>query len=330
MTSSEKQLTDYTLKPLTDSVIALEIPLSSAGSRLDNALTALLPRYSRSRIQAWIKQASVQVNGHICSVKDKVWGGESVLIHPEQHPAELPALPEAIALDVVYEDDALLVINKPAGLVVHPGSGNWQGTLLNALLHHAPQLTHIPRAGIVHRLDKDTSGLLVVAKTLETQTHLVRQLQTRSVKRIYLAVAQGAIGQDGCVDAPIGRHPAQRTKMAVVAHGRTAVTYYSVICRFIGSTLVRCTLETGRTHQIRVHMQSIGHPLIGDPVYNRTRSNDLECIRCFPRQALHAAELGLIHPFSGETMQWRIDAPDDFSRLIECLTRDNEDRRRER
>ena len=293
---------------------------------MDNALAALLPSYSRSRIQVWIKQASVQVNGRLCSVKDKVWGGESVLIRPEQHPAELPALPEAIALDVVYEDDAILVINKPAGLVVHPGSGNWQGTLLNALLYHAPQLTHIPRAGIVHRLDKDTSGLLVVAKTLPSQTHLVRQLQARSVKRIYWAIVQGAILQEGRVDAPIGRHPSLRTKMAIVPHGRPAVTHYSAITRFAGSTLVRCMLETGRTHQIRVHMQSIGHPLIGDTVYNRTRPNDIDCVRNFSRQALHATELGLIHPLTGEAMQWRIDAPDDFSRLIECLARDNEER----
>lgn len=250
-----------------------------------------------------------------------------MLIHPERHPAELPSLPEAIALDVVYEDDAILVINKPAGLVVHPGSGNWQGTLLNALLYHAPSLTHIPRAGIVHRLDKDTSGLLVVAKTLEAQTHLVRQLQARSVKRVYRAIVLGAIPQEGCVDAPIGRHPGQRTKMAIVATGRPAVTYFSVLTRFSGSALVRCTLETGRTHQIRVHMQSIGHPLVGDAVYNRTRSGDIDCVRNFPRQALHAAELGLIHPVSGEPVQWRIDPPDDFNGLVACLTKDNEDRK---
>ncbi|MHB1654857.1 MAG: 23S rRNA pseudouridine(1911/1915/1917) synthase RluD [Burkholderiales bacterium] len=327
MTSSEKQLTDYTLKPYLNSVIELEIPLASAGWRLDNALSALLPQYSRSRIQVWIKQASVRVDGRIYSVKDKVWGGESVLIHPERHAAELPSLPEAIALDVVYEDDAIIVINKPAGLVVHPGSGNWQGTLLNALLYHAPELIHIPRAGIVHRLDKDTSGLLVVAKTLEAQTHLVRQLQARSVKRIYRAIVQGAVPQEGCVDAPIGRHPGQRTKMAIVATGRPAVTYFSVLSRFAGSALVRCILETGRTHQIRVHMQSIGHPLVGDAVYNRTRNGDIDCVRNFPRQALHAAELGLIHPVSGEPVQWRIDAPDDFNDLIACLTKDNEDRK---
>ncbi|MHB1676858.1 MAG: 23S rRNA pseudouridine(1911/1915/1917) synthase RluD [Sulfuriferula sp.] len=326
MTSSEKQLIDYTLKPNLSSVIELEIPQSSAGARLDNALAALLPQYSRSRIQIWIKQASVQVNGHAFSVKDKVWGGEAVIIYPELHPAELPAQPEAIALDLVYEDEAILVINKPAGLVVHPGSGNWQGTLLNALLYHAPELTHIPRAGIVHRLDKDTSGLLVVAKTLPAQTHLVRQLQARTVKRVYLAIIQGVIDQNGRIDAPIGRHPSQRTKMAVVANGRVAITHYTVVARFPAYSLVRCSLETGRTHQIRVHMQSIGHPLVGDAVYNRARTNEIACVRNFSRQALHATQLGLIHPASGESMQWQIDAPDDFTALIACLTRDMDDR----
>ena len=322
MTSSEKQLTDYTLKPYVDSVIALEIPQSSAGARLDNALAGLLPEYSRSRIQVWIKQASVQVNGRLFSAKDKVWGGERVIIHPEQHPAELPSLPEAIPLEIIHEDEAILILNKPAGLVVHPGSGNWQGTLLNALLHYAPGLTQIPRAGIVHRLDKDTSGLMVVAKTLAAQTHLVRQLQARSVKRIYWAVVQGIIEQDGMVDSPVGRHPSQRTKMAVVANGRSAVTHYSILDRFVSSSLVRCMLETGRTHQIRVHMQAIGHPLVGDAVYNRSRAHDIDCVRNFPRQALHATELGLIHPAGGQLMQWRSPVPDDFNRLLDCLAQD--------
>ena len=320
MTSSEKQLVDYTLKPFISSVIQLEIPQSSAGVRLDSALAALLPDYSRSRIQTWIKQAGVQVNGCLLTAKDKVWGGETVIIHPEQHPAELPALPEAIDLAVIYEDDSILIINKPAGLVVHPGSGNWQGTLLNALLYHAPQLTHIPRAGIVHRLDKDTSGLLVVAKTLQAQTHLVRQLQARTVKREYLAVTQGVIKQNGRVDAPLGRHPSQRTKMAVIDNGREAVTHYTVVTRFAAHSLVCCSLETGRTHQIRVHMQSIGHPLVGDAAYNRTRLHDIPCVRDFPRQALHATQLGLIHPLSGAMMAWQIAPPADFAALIDCLT----------
>ena len=320
MTSSEKQLIDYTLKPTAGSVIEFEIPFSSAGSRLDSALAALMPEYSRSRIQDWIKQALVQVNGRVLTPKDKVWGGESVTLYPELHPAELPAVAENIALDIVYEDDSILIINKSAGLVVHPGSGNWQGTLLNALLYHAPELTHIPRAGIVHRLDKDTSGLLVVAKTLVAQTHLVRQLQARTVRREYLAVTHGVIAQNGRVDAPIGRHPTQRTKMAVISTGREAVTRYTVVTRFTKHTLVRCSLETGRTHQIRVHMQSIGFPLIGDSAYNRGRANDIQCARDFPRQALHATQLGLVHPATGEGMEWQVDPPPDFAMLIECLT----------
>jgi 23S rRNA pseudouridine1911/1915/1917 synthase len=320
MTSSEKQLIDYTLKPTTNTVIELEIPFSSAGSRLDSALATLMPEYSRSRIQSWIKQALVQVGGRALSAKDKVWGGEIVTLYPELHPAELPAVAEDITLNIVYEDDSIIVINKPAGLVVHPGSGNWQGTLLNALLYHAPELTHIPRAGIVHRLDKDTSGLLVVARTLTAQTHLVRQLQARTVKREYLAVTQGVIAQHGRVDAPIGRHPTQRTKMAVVNNGREAVTRYTVVTRFARHTLVRCALETGRTHQIRVHMQSIGYPLVGDSTYNRTRGGDIPCAREFPRQALHATQLGLIHPATGDALEWQAQPPDDFAGLIACLT----------
>lgn len=320
MTSSEKQLIDYTLKPTADRVIELEIPFSSAGSRLDSALAALMPEYSRSRIQDWIRQSLVFVNGRILTPKDKVWGGETVALHPEPHPAELPAVAEDIALNIIYEDDSILIINKPAGLVVHPGSGNWQGTLLNALLYHVPELTHIPRAGIVHRLDKDTSGLMVVAKTLIAQTHLVRQLQARTVKREYLAVTHGVIVRSGRVDAPIGRHPTQRTKMAVVSNGREAVTHYSVVTRFARHTLVRCALETGRTHQIRVHMQSIGYPLVGDTVYNRNRAHDIPCARNFQRQALHATQLGLIHPATGEMMTWQAEPPDDFAGLVECLT----------
>ena len=323
MTSSEKQLIDYTLKPTASSVIQLEIPFSSAGLRLDSALAALMPEYSRSRIQDWIKQELVQVNGRVLSSKDKVWGGEAVTLYPELHPAELPAVAENIALDIVYEDDSILIINKPAGLVVHPGSGNWQGTLLNALLYHAPALTHIPRAGIVHRLDKDTSGLLVVAKTLTAQTHLVRQLQARTVKREYLAVVHGVIAQNGRVDAPIGRHPSLRTKIAVVSTGRDAVTRYAVVTRFAKHTLVRCSLETGRTHQIRVHMQSIGYPLVGDAAYSRGRANDIPCSRDFSRQALHATQLGLVHPVTEDMMEWQMEPPADFAMLIDCLTTAN-------
>ncbi len=294
-----------------------EIPRASAGQRLDQALAALLPEYSRSRIQDWIRHERVTVNGRLLGVKDKVWGGEQVQVIPGTHPAEVPAAPEAIALEIVYEDDALLVVNKPAGLVVHPGSGNWQGTMLNALLYHAPQLAGVPRAGIVHRLDKDTSGLLVVAKTLTAQTNLVRQLQARSVKREYLAVAHGLIVQDGKVDARIGRHPSQRTKMAVVHSGREAVTHYTVLEHLGRYTLIRCVLETGRTHQIRVHLQSIGHALVGDPVYGH--ASQAPALPDFKRQALHATRLGLLHPVSGVHQEWQAEPPADFQALLDHL-----------
>lgn len=317
MTSSEKQLPDYTLN--ADTAIELDMPFSSAGVRLDNALASLMPDYSRSRIQDWIKQRLVHVNGRVLNAKDKVRGGEQVLVFAEPHPAELVALPENIPIDIVYEDDSILVLNKPVGLVAHPGAGNWQGTLLNALLFHYPLITHIPRAGIVHRLDKDTSGLMVVAKTLTAQTNLVRQLQARTVKREYLAVTQGVVDTDGTVDAPIGRHPTQRIKMAVVHGGREAVTRYWVLKRYMRNTLVRCALETGRTHQIRVHLASIGHSLVGDSTYHRGQGSVIAGVRDFPRQALHATQLGLVHPVTGASMVWQIDPPADFAALLTYL-----------
>jgi 23S rRNA pseudouridine1911/1915/1917 synthase len=220
---------------------------------------------------------------------------------------------------VVYEDDELVVIDKPAGLVVHPGNGNASGTLLNALLHHAPQLAGIPRAGIVHRLDKDTSGLLVVAKTLTAQTDLVRQMQARSVRRHYLALALGTVERDGTVDAPLGRHAVQRTKMAIVrAGGKEARTHYAVLERFAKATLLECRLETGRTHQIRVHLASIKHPLAGDPVYGKTKSGDAR-LDAFPRQALHAWHLALRHPATAEEKAWESPLPADFATLLESL-----------
>ena len=293
------------------------------GLRLDQALQQLLPDYSRSRLQTWIKEKRVTLDGQCVAPKQAVWGGGKVRVEPELHPSETPYAAEEIALDIVYEDDALLVVNKPAGLVVHPGSGNWQGTMLNALLHHAPQLACIPRAGIVHRLDKDTSGLLVVAKTLTSQTDLVRQLQARSVKRDYLAVVQGLVGRDGEVDAPLGRHPSQRVKMAIVHNGKPAVTHYTVLEHFERHTLIRCSLETGRTHQIRVHMLSIGHPLAGDPVYGGRPMNLppqlSEVVKSLGRQALHAERLGLIHPVSGEALEWQVDLPEDMADLLKVL-----------
>ena len=292
----------------------LAIPSHLSGTRLDQALAELLPQYSRSRLQAWITEGAITLDGVIVTPKRKVWGGETVRVAPVVHPSETSPRAEAIGLAIVFEDEAMLVINKPAGLVVHPGSGNWSGTLLNALLHHAPQLQILPRAGIVHRLDKETSGLLAVAKTLEAQTYLVRQLQARSVQRHYLAVVEGQVAQDGRVEAPIGRHPTARVKMAVVSRGKPAVTHYQVLERFARHTLIACRLETGRTHQIRVHMQSIGHPVVGDPVYGAKHVP-----RRLPRQALHAARLGLVHPVTRQALEWEAPLPDDMRELIENL-----------
>ncbi len=291
-----------------------------AGLRLDQALARLLPELSRSRLQTWIREERVTVQGVPAAPKTRVWGGESVRIEVKPDPRESAFTPEAIRLDIIHEDAALMVINKPPGLVVHPGSGNWKGTLLNALLHHAPQLAEVPRAGIVHRLDKDTSGLLVVAKTLEAQVALVRQLQARSVGREYLALVLGEVPQDGKVEAPIGRHPVQRTRMAVVKSGRTAVTHYKVMERLPGCTLLLCRLETGRTHQIRVHMHAIGHPLVGDPVYGR-RPKQLppelrEATAALHRQALHAARLTLIHPARGKSVSWEAALPEDMKKIL--------------
>ncbi|WP_232096570.1 23S rRNA pseudouridine(1911/1915/1917) synthase RluD [Denitratisoma oestradiolicum] len=292
------------------------IPRECAGLRLDAALAQLFPDFSRSRLQAWMKAGRVRVAGAPAEdPKAKAWGGESVELDPTPEPLLAAHVAEAMDLPVIHEDEAILVIDKPVGLVVHPGSGNWSGTLLNALLHHAPELEQLPRAGIVHRLDKDTSGLMVVAKTLAAQTDLVRQLQARSVKRHYLALVQGLLARDGTVDAPIGRHPSQRVKMAVVAGGREARTHYQVLERFPRATLVECRLDTGRTHQIRVHMASLGHPLVGDETYGRRRTGDA-LLDAFPRQALHAWRLGLIHPENGETMHWESPPPADFAQLL--------------
>ncbi len=294
--------------------VKLTVPASCASLRLDQALAQLLPEYSRSRLALWIKAGRATLDGRAVQPRQKVRGGEEIEVAPPAGPETLAHRAEDIPLDIVFEDASLLVINKPAGLVVHPGSGNWHGTLLNALLRHAPALAGIPRAGIVHRLDKDTSGLLVVARTLTAQTDLVRQLQARSVKREYLAVAHGRIARDGKVDAPIGRHPVTRTKMAVVARGRPAVTHYQVLERYANTTLLCCRLETGRTHQIRVHLSSIKHPLVGDPAYGKRNSGI-----AFPRQALHAERLGLLHPSSRKEMSWHAEPPPDLQELIASL-----------
>ena len=324
MAEPEKLSGDYT--PL-----GLTVPGECAGMRLDLALVRLLPEYSRSRLQEWVGQGLVKLDGAPASVKQKVWGGEALEVAPQPHPSEQPYQPESIALNIVFEDESILVLNKPTGLVVHPGSGNWEGTLLNALLHHDPQLFGVPRAGIVHRLDKDTSGLLVIARTLTAQTALVRQLQARTVRREYVALAYGEVARSGTVDAPMGRHPTQRTKMAVVADGKPAVTHYSVAERFPatstgsgqGCTLLRCKLETGRTHQIRVHLASIHHPLVGDRTYLKGAPKCPPALRAilaaFPRQALHAAQLGLEHPATGIPMEWGAPIPEDMMRLLENI-----------
>ena len=292
----------------------LTVPAAYAGLRLDQALAKLLPEFSRSRLAQWVRLSRATVDGRAVLPRHRVRGGEVIDIAPLPDAAVVAHRPEDIPLEVVFEDDTLLVVNKPAGLVVHPGSGNWQGTLLNALLRRVPGLAGIPRAGIVHRLDKDTSGLLVVAKTLTAQASLVRQLQARSVKREYLAVAHGRIARDGRIEAPIGRHPVKRTKMAVVARGRPAVTHYQVLERYAGASLLRLRLETGRTHQIRVHLSALGHPLVGDPVYGK-RSSSIT----FPRQALHAERLALVHPTTGKAVDWQVEPPADMRELLESL-----------
>lgn len=312
---------NYIENPSSDRGRTLTVPGDFAGLRLDQALTRLLPEYSRNRLQDWIRGGHVTVDGATAAAKSKVWGGESILVRPQAAPGDLVHEAEDIPLEVRFEDEHILVIDKPAGLVVHPGSGNWSGTMLNALLRHAPQLADIPRAGIVHRLDKDTSGLLVVAKTLQAQTGLVRQLQAHTVSREYVAVVHGAVAGDGMVEAPIGRHPVSRTKMAVVARGKPAITHYTVRASGSGWSLLDCRLETGRTHQIRVHLHSIGHPLIGDPVYTASRIHASlpQAALDFPRQALHAARLALTHPHTGRPMSWKSPLPADLAALIEAL-----------
>jgi 23S rRNA pseudouridine1911/1915/1917 synthase len=292
---------------------ALTLEAGAAGQRFDAALARMLPQYSRSRLRMWIDAGRVTIDDRAAEPTRKVRGGERVVVRAVADEGDTSLAPEAIALSIVHEDDTLIVIDKPAGLVVHPGAGNRGGTLQNALLHHAPQLAAVPRAGIVHRLDKDTSGLLVVAKTITAQTSLVRQLAARTVKRQYHALATGDIARGGTVDAPIGRHPSRRTTMAVVATGKPARTHYEVIERYGIATLLACGLETGRTHQIRVHLASIGHPLVGDPAYGKRGGI------AFARQALHAARLGLVHPGTGRAREWHSALPPDFAALLESL-----------
>jgi 23S rRNA pseudouridine1911/1915/1917 synthase len=304
------------------------IPATAAGGRLDQVLSDQFSEFSRSRLQQWIKLGLVTLDGCPCKAKQKVRGGELIELRPIPQD-EVEAVAQAIELDVVYEDAHLLVLNKPVGLVMHPAAGNPDGTLLNGLLNHCQSLQQIPRAGIVHRLDKETSGLLVVAKTLQSQHALVAQLQARSVKREYLAIVQGTVIGGGTVDAPIGRHPVSRLRMSVHETGKHAVTHYRVEQRYRAHTLLRVSLETGRTHQIRVHMRHIRHPLLGDPLYGgRLKlpagiSDELAAaLKGFKHQALHATRLELRHPETAEPMAWEVSVPADMQQLIGILTED--------
>ncbi len=302
-----------------------EVPFEMAGMRLDQALAELFADYSRSKLQTWVKAGRVQVNGLTLKAKDKLDGGEVITLDAE---AEVVVLnePEKIPLDIVFEDESLLIVNKPAGLVVHPAVGNWHGTLLNALLNHESNLETLPRAGIVHRIDKETSGLLMIAKTLQAHNSLTQQLQDREIVREYQAITRGRMTAGGTVDEPIGRHPTERIRFAVRENGKQAVTHYRVGKRFTRHTLVQVKLETGRTHQIRVHMAYIRFPLLGDQIYGGRFQMPPNCseqlekeLRSFKRQALHAAKLGLVHPITGEYCEWEQALPDDMTRLLAAL-----------
>jgi len=307
----------------------LDIPDEMSGLRLDQALAELQPDYSRSRWQQWIKRGEVLVDGKVWRPRDKVLGGESIAVDAEVV-AEEHWQAEDIPLDILFEDDSILVLNKPAGLVVHPAVGNRAGTLLNALLHHAPALAGVPRAGIVHRLDKQTSGLLVIAKTITAQKYLVEQLQARAFAREYLTVVNDVMTAGGRIETEMGRHPVNRKRMAVVTHGgKEAITHYRVKQRFRAHTLASVKLETGRTHQIRVHMAHIRYPVFSDPEYGGRLRLPRDCdesliavLRGFKRQALHATRLGLEHPESGEWLEWEQAVPADMQLLIAALQQD--------
>jgi 23S rRNA pseudouridine1911/1915/1917 synthase len=310
--------------------IHLEARLSPgvAGRRLDQALAETFPEHSRTRLKAWIEAGQATVDGRKARPRDPVLGGEHVLIEAEAV-EEVPLRPQALDLDIVYEDPHLLVVAKPPGLVVHPGAGNPDRTLQNGLLAHDPALAGLPRAGLVHRLDKDTSGLLVVARTLEAHTALVRALAARDVHREYQAVVHGVMTGGGTVDAPLGRHPSDRLRRAIREDGRPAVTHYRLIERFRVHTLVRVVLETGRTHQIRVHLAHVGHPIVGDPVYGRRLAVPrgatprlAAALRGFRRQALHAARLEFEHPADGRALAFEAPLPADLEDLLAALRED--------
>jgi 23S rRNA pseudouridine1911/1915/1917 synthase len=295
--------------------MSASVPPALGGMRLDQALVRLFPQYSRNRLQAWLKSGHITVDGKRLDANRAVTGGESIALQPPRVPDAAAPQAQRMPLKIVFEDAALIVIDKPAGLVVHPGAGQPDRTLLNALLAHAPALAAVPRGGIVHRLDKDTSGLLVVAKTVEAQVSLVKQLADHSMRRVYLAVVQGDPPASGVIDAPVGRDVRARTRMAVTHRGKPSRTNYRVLERYGHAALVECRLETGRTHQIRVHFQHLRHPLVGDETYRRGTRHGI----AFPRQALHAIELTLVHPTSGKPVSWSAPLPRDMKRLIEGL-----------
>jgi len=299
--------------------MSAKVPRSLGGLRLDQALVRMFPQYSRNRLQAWVRSGHIRIDGARLEPRTLVAGGETIDIAPPLAPQHGAPAAQRMALQIVFEDRDVIVIDKPAGLVVHPGAGVPDRTLLNALLAHAPELSGVPRAGIVHRLDKDTSGLLVVAKNVVAQAKLAEQLATRTVRRIYLALVHGDPPASGVIDAPVGRDARARTRMAVTRRGKDARTRYRVLERYGRAALVECRLETGRTHQIRVHFQHIRHPLIGDPVYRRGTRHSLS----FARQALHAAELAIVHPRTGKTMHWTSPLPRDMAALLEGLRRDD-------
>jgi 23S rRNA pseudouridine1911/1915/1917 synthase len=291
------------------------VPAQLGGLRFDQALARMFPQYSRNRLQAWLKSGHITLDGRSAESRQAVTGGERIVLEPPPVPDAAVPRAQRMPLKIVHEDADIIVIDKPAGLVVHPGAGQPDRTLLNALLAHAPRLSGVPRAGIVHRLDKDTSGLLVVAKTVEAQADLAKQLAERSMRRTYLAVVQGDPPAGGTIDAPVGRDVRARVRMAVTHRGKPARTAFRVVERFGHAALIECRLETGRTHQIRVHLQHIRHPLVGDTVYRRGTRHGLS----FPRQALHAAELTLRHPSTGKAMTWRAPLPRDLKRLLDSL-----------
>ena len=306
----------------------LAVPEELAGLRLDQALARMFPEYSRSRLKEWLLAGAITVDGGSRRPRDAVSGGEVVSLEPQAE-SEVRAAPEPITLDVVYEDDDILVVNKPAGLVVHPGAGNPGGTLMNGLLHHVPALESVPRAGIIHRIDKDTTGLLLIAKTLPAHTALVRQLADREISRQYLAVCYGVLTGGGMIDQPIGRHPGDRTRMSIQQNGKPAVTHYTVIERFRAFTYIKVRLETGRTHQIRVHFAWRRHALVGDQTYGGRLALPagateplIESLRRFKRQALHATRLAFKHPTSGEAIELEVPPPADFEALLAVMRED--------